>query len=136
MTDDDQTPTGDPTPPIEGLADPQFPDRPDHPDFWRLSAAVQEADRLSETEGFGVAMQVDARSAGYMAGQRWLRAKNQLSNEEIGLEGEEAERDRAVILWLDGMTAGVRFQQLRDGTAPEGGTASIDGNRRQRRGKK
>ena len=51
-------------------ADPRFPDRPTHPDFARLSSAIQEQDAVADMLGLNEAMQVDEASLLYMANGR------------------------------------------------------------------
>lgn len=110
--------------------DPRFPDRPQHPDFWRLAAIVKQMDRVSLDEGWHMAIQkyapVDVASLGYMAQQRAMRAGDLL-------EGAD-DREQNIIMWLDGFTAGMRLAHIEaSGEAP---FTEPDGNRRSRRRKK
>lgn len=94
--------------------DPNFPDRPDHPDFWRLSAAVcgndAEADN-GKAVGDIIAEVIDPASLYYMLKQRVMRANAMLpGGAEPGVE------------WLDGFMAGVRYAEA---------STAQDGNRRQ-----
>jgi hypothetical protein len=83
------------------LHDPRFPDRPSHPDFWRLVSVVNQIDGAATEGGKSVeeiyADIADLPSVLYMAEQRGLR---------IGVD-----RVPAQILWLDAFAAGVRFTQ-------------------------
>lgn len=121
--------------------DPRFPDRPQHPDFWRMSKVIveldEQADRAADEAGEAVVItpDIDQRSLAYVARQRVIRARNLLPEDP---EGNTTGRDG--ILWADGFTAGVRYAQalaeeqdieIEDLT----GTDKIDGNRRQRRAK-
>jgi hypothetical protein len=94
--------------------DPDFPDRPDHPDFWKLSAAVcandAEADAGIPTVDI-IAAVVDPASLKYMMDQRVGRANQLLPG------GAEP-----TTTWLDGFMAGVRYAEQ---NVPQ------DGNRRQ-----
>lgn len=116
--------------------DPQFPNRPDHPDFWLMSKVVTQHDDLCDTGteeegGFAKTIQVDIASLGYMAGQRTKRAIDLLQDNPV--DGIKAlPHEVGVMLWMDAFTAGQRFAQLQG----DGVTASVEGNRRARRGKK
>lgn len=91
------------------MTDPNFPDRPDHPDFWRLAAAVQDSDHEADS-GQSVedilARFADPASVRYMATQRAMRAMVALGNRATAKEVD------AIIqsTWLDAFTAGLRFQ--------------------------
>ena len=93
--------------------DPNFPDRPNHEDFRALARIIQQMDAVAEENSvkpeaersaveslmpFGV----DAESVMYMAKQRALRGEELLSEEGSFYA-------KAVIMWLDAFTAGVRF---------------------------
>ena len=81
-----------------------FPNRPDHPDFWLMAECVQDVDAAADD---GIAMEriignVDIHSLAYMASQRALRM------------------DASVVPvvavsiaagWVDGFLAGVNFQK-------------------------
>lgn len=64
----DVTPIGEEDEPIP--ADDRFPDRPDHPDFARLSSAVAEQDAVADMLGIREATSVDFQSLSYMAQNR------------------------------------------------------------------
>lgn len=59
------------------LNDPQFPARPQHPDFWKLSDVILQLDSQGEAESDAFATAVgevvDMESLQYMAYQRALR---------------------------------------------------------------
>src|SRR4051812_38164089 len=62
------------------LRDPNHPDRPQHPDFWRLSEIILELDGKFSEEGMEnfddfVNGEVDLDSIMYMAMQRALRLR-------------------------------------------------------------
>lgn len=82
------------------LNDPRFPDRPTHPDFWRISESVLQLDGKADegAQSFDTIVYplVDVRSLGYMAHQRALRMGTGFVSE---------------TLYLDGFLAGVLFQQ-------------------------
>lgn len=83
------------------LLDPAFPDRPSHPDFWRISDAILSLDG-DATEGGKSVEQimhglVDEKSLFYMATQRAKRVPTPLSY--------------GGALWIDGFIAGLLFQE-------------------------
>ncbi len=87
---------------------PDFPNRPDHPDFWLMAEIVQDLDAAADD---GLSMQriigpVDAKSLAYMAGQRGLRAKGLIAFDPRAALG---------AAWLDGFMAGVNFQKRKNG---------------------
>jgi hypothetical protein len=62
------------------MSDSNFPNRPDHPDFWLLSRLVCQLDERSDRGGpdeFAriLAEYIDPASLTYMAEQRALRAR-------------------------------------------------------------
>jgi len=69
------------------MKDPAFPDRPDHPDFWRLSETILYMDGAAESgQSYDEIMDkhMDAESLIYMADQRVRRAMmSQASASEI-----------------------------------------------------
>lgn len=81
-----------------------FPNRPDHPDFWKLSNVVLWMDGACEDEGgFKRVMAeagVDARSLVYMAHQRAMRAYNGT---------DQATLMALTAVYLDAFLAGVHF---------------------------
>lgn len=90
------------------LNDPRFPDRPTHPDFWRMSESVLQHDGQA-TEGKQSVEQivgetVDVESLKYFATQRAGTAC-QLS----GLP--EAMVPVLAGVWMDAFMAGARYQQ-------------------------
>lgn len=101
--------------------DPEFPDRPQHPDFWAMSRAVIEKDK--EVDGGKSIEQVldeasiDTDSLIYMARQRSLmmaRAIPEATDETIA---------RLASVWIDAFLTGLAVGDER----AEKGT---DGNRR------
>ncbi len=84
------------------------PNRPDHPDFWKLAAIIQDYDSAAED---GIALErlvspvVDMESLLYMAEQRGLRMKPATSGEAIKL----------AATWLDGFVVGARYRQTNNG---------------------
>lgn len=94
---------------------PAFPDRPDHPDFWRLSEILLQIDGRSNEDGREVFDEVsdniDPASLIYMAEGR---AKHGLQ------EFVAAKRDRVTTTdvvalvtaaWVEAFLVGARFQQ-------------------------
>lgn len=94
-----------------------FPDRPDHPDFWLLSEALIGQDAQVET-GQSVpdviGRYADVASLMYVAEQRALRM--------VPGSGPAAEalRLRFTAVWLDAFVAGVQFQNLKRATIQDG----------------
>jgi hypothetical protein len=94
----------------------QFPNRPEHPDFWRLVDVINYLD--GETSEGGRPLEaitdeyVDTESMVYLAKQRALRAITQL----IGL-GHFSDEGRVIIEMaltsaeMDGFVAGARFER-------------------------
>lgn len=102
--------------------DPEFPERPDHPDFWKLSKIVIENDDATEAhDGFENAVGaagIDVGSVVYMARQRAARFCQymDLPEEHVG---------KVIAAIIDGFITGVRFEQEKqlgfhpDHTEPE-----------------
>lgn len=109
-----------------------FPEgQPTHVDFMRMVAIVHEHDRMSDdNRTFAETIKVDMESLGYMAHQRAMRAEQLLSHEDDGTP--ILERERLVMMWLDAFTAGQQF----GAKFGLGDALPMEGNRRQRRGKK
>lgn len=110
---------------VDSGPDPAFPDRPDHPDFHRLSRIIQDMDITAEKDGFGaviIPVELDGDSIGYMARQRVARAQMLLSESNM--------YQQMAILWIDAFTAGVKFAQEKAPTITQLLDRSIDGNHR------
>jgi len=83
--------------------DPQFPDRPLHPDFKMLSQMVIELDGKSDDPGWVIDHAgIDPSSLLYMARQRALHADRLMDK-----SGSESERLAAA--WVDGFILAVSF---------------------------
>lgn len=89
----------------------QFPGRPNHADFWRMSESVLKQDaKFSESNGDSfetvMAQIVDVESVIYMAEQRseFLIAKTGVPHSQV-LKG------LLMSVYLDAFTTGVNFQQ-------------------------
>jgi hypothetical protein len=87
-----------------------FPDRPDHPDFWKLSeivlgldGAIEEAERTGGSDVFHdlATEHCDLRSQLYMATQRVQRFLLELGPVDGAMLAASA--------WIDGFQVGVRF---------------------------
>lgn len=91
------------------LRDPRFPDRPQHPDFWRISQVVLELDGNASEGNMSVseivADLVDEKSLIYMTEQRALWAKQNLPGLTL------AYGPALGAIWATAFTAGIRFQQ-------------------------
>ena len=85
------------------MSSPDFPGRPDHPDFWLLSQAVLDQDGQADV-GQPVddilARRIDPDSAVYMAMQRALRI-------------DPASQPQLAAAWIDGLLIGMAFQYLK-----------------------
>lgn len=90
------------------LNDPRFPDRPTHPDFWRISEVLTQLDGKATEGGHGlpeiVAAVADLGSVTYAARQRARMIKAQ-----TGLDFVSEELLAAV--WIDAFTTGATFQE-------------------------
>jgi hypothetical protein len=89
------------------MSDPDFPVRPDHPDFWLLSQAVIGQD--AQAEGGQpvpdiLGRIIDPASAVYMARQRALRL--------LGWTSPDPEM-QLTAAWIDGLLAGMAFRHLK-----------------------
>lgn len=90
------------------LNDPRFPERPTHPDFWRMSEAVLQHDGQAD-EGHQSVEQivgetVDVQSLTYFATQR------------AGTACQRSGLPEALVpvlagVWMDAFMAGARYQQ-------------------------
>lgn len=86
------------------LNDPRFPNRPSHPDFWRLVDSVNYLDGEALEGGRSpaniVGQYIDLGSLIYMAGQRVLRTHTRFTKEQ----------NAAVIgLYMDAFALGCRY---------------------------
>jgi hypothetical protein len=113
--------------------DPDYPDRPQHEDFWKMSEIIRRTDALADqTEDVNILdlltmAGIDVDSVQYMARQRVARAISR-----IPPPADEVERRAEdYAAWMDGFLLGYQLakkdapqiQQLLD--------ESIDGKRRQ-----
>lgn len=105
------------------MTDPNFPNRPDHPDFWLISQALIDTDAQADS---GQSMPdiagriVDTASLMYAAEQRvkLITGKGHLNPSARILIAMQA-------LWLDAFVAGTRYQHLKTQGAqivPDDGT--------------
>lgn len=95
--------------------DPNNPERPQHPDFWKLSEIMLEADRAAFDGRLDLELVisevVDIESVSYLSFQRGLRALIEVYGEENLLQDAE----QLVLLpafgamWLEGFTIGAKF---------------------------
>lgn len=82
------------------------PQRPDHPDFWELSAVLIDEDTgVKSSEQFGefTARFVDPEVLVYVARQRVLRTP-------LG-QGPYMVQATGCSIWMDGFLAGVQFKR-------------------------
>lgn len=96
------------------LNDPRFPDRPDHPDFWKLSEIVLQLDGRSNDEAFSVegtaSEVVDLESLTYMAIQRIAQLHDAL--EETGHRTHPS--SLMTTCWFEGVIVGVMLERRRN----------------------
>lgn len=90
------------------LNDPRFPDRPQHPDFWRISEVVLQNDGQADEGEMPVQDilkdTVDLESLSYFAMQR-----AGMNCQRLGLP--DALKTVIAGAWMDAFFAGARFQQ-------------------------
>src|SRR5687768_16897617 len=93
--------------------DPEYPNRPDHPDFERLAALCRAMDTAAEQRGFSLmdhlAKYMDPTSLTYVAGQRAIRIDLTADPQAI-----------AMVAWIDGFVLGQEMGQRR-GLIPRDG---------------
>jgi hypothetical protein len=95
----------------------RYPNRPDHPDFWKLCDVLLQQDGSLEDGGdFEVILSevVDPESLAYVAMQR---AQRLVMNGSIPMTAIPT----YAAIFLDGFTTGVRFERKRS-TTSEGDT--------------
>jgi len=88
------------------MRDSNFPDRPDHDDFWRLSRVLLDMDSRADNgeDVLAIASEaMDLKSLVYMARQRALRAHEMLA----GADGVQ----KLSASWIDAFLAGVEYQK-------------------------
>lgn len=89
-----------------------YPNRPTHPDFWRLRDIVVgldiRADNEDDTDDI-IGKVIDFNSLAYMAGQRVLRL--------VAATRGQLDADALAALWLDAFIAGAAFQADKDASA-------------------
>lgn len=104
--------------------DPQFPDRPRHPDFDLLSAVVIDLDgNIARNGRYAAAREVTGRSkekfnpffdivdtlsVGYMAKQRVALALKHFAEGKLDASSLDEVMQAS---WMEAFAAGVRFQQ-------------------------
>lgn len=85
------------------LRDKRFPDRPQHPDFWKLVEVVNHLDGEAGEGGRSaddiIRDDIDEASLVYMAQQRAMRGRMIGGANVVGM----------TTCWIDGFLAGVRF---------------------------
>lgn len=88
--------------------------RPDHDDFWTLSAIIIDSDEIATKESLRAAIGelVDLDSLAYMAEQRALRSLR-IQDEEEFCRNKEAIAILASI-WMDAFITGVRFEKKKN----------------------
>lgn len=84
-----------------------FPNRPDHPDFWLMAEVVQDLDAAAD-DGMSadrIVSDLDMASVAYMASQRGLRAY------QLPIDGWTTKLSAA---WLEAFVMGVMYQRRKD----------------------
>lgn len=91
----------------------EFPDRPDHPDFWRLSQVVIDHDKRADDNPNPETITevlaengIDFASLMYMARQRALRVTGRRDN-------ATPTETMLIVLYLDAFLTGVGYQRKR-----------------------
>jgi hypothetical protein len=89
---------------MDPLNDPRFPNRPSHPDFWRLVEVINHLDGEA-TEGHKslediLGQDIDLDSLFYMADQRVLRSR---------IPNSPVLRYAALALYLDAFALGYHY---------------------------
>lgn len=84
-----------------------FPDRPEHPDFWLMAEVIQDLDTAAED---GVSIEsivkdLDLPSVAYMGTQRGLRAYH------LPVDGWTTKLSTA---WFEAFIMGVMYQRRKD----------------------
>lgn len=94
------------------LHDPHFPDRPNHPDYWRLSEIVLQLDAQTLVDEVSiedqVAKDVNIDSEFYIAVGRALRFRAKMDGPIMSPTEFTA---FCTALWTEGFLVGCRFQQ-------------------------
>lgn len=89
--------------------DPAFPNRPQHPDFWKLVDAINYLDGQATEGGASppdiVKKYVDVDSVLYMCNQRTLRGASVVP--EVMTDANL--RSVCMALWIDGFALGCRY---------------------------
>lgn len=92
------------------LNDPRFPDRPTHPDFWRISQVLTMNDGRATEGGQSVpeitAAVVDIDSLTYAAKQR-----AGIACQALGLPTSPGWVAKLASVWIDAFVAGATFEQ-------------------------
>ncbi len=88
-----------------------YPDRPDHPDFWLIAQALldqdAQADAGQDAEEI-ISRMIHLPSAAYAATQRAARVSKPFTSVQVA------------AAWLDGFLAGMRVQQAKHAETPAG----------------
>lgn len=107
--------------------DPNFPNRPQHPDFWDMVSAVTTLDEAGDAgtpiEQISARYGIDFDSLVYMANQRALRAEKLFVNSPAPMQAKYSAN------FIDGFMAGVLVGQRKAVTQVL--NEGDDGNRRQ-----
>lgn len=85
-------------------AAPNFPTRPDTPEFWRMSRSAIDIDNRSKTElieDIAASLGVNLEAVAYMSEQRVLRAVTTSDN--------KIQLTTLIALYLDAFVLGVRY---------------------------
>lgn len=91
------------------LYDERFPDRPQHPDFWRMVDATLEGDAESQVDFTAFLRRfVDHDSLVYLAQQRVLRALQTL---EVESDLHDTMLVVMMATWMDGWIVGCGYEK-------------------------
>lgn len=111
--------------------DPDFPNRPQHDDFFALADEVRTLDELGDKgislEDIAILSGFDLDSLLYMANQRALRANKLFADSPAPQEAKLSAN------WIDGFMAGLRLGKKRAQADPAIVVDFSDGQHRARR---
>jgi hypothetical protein len=100
---------------FDPFSDPRFPDRPTHPDFWRLSEIVLQLDGDTVEGGLSMEQQIekdsDPLAVLYMSTERAKKMFMSLTMACGPYVPEDALLACLGVMWVEGFLAGTRFQQ-------------------------
>ncbi len=92
------------------LRDPRFPNRPQHPDFWRLSETAMALDGKTAESGASVSdvasPDIDVESLFYAA-----ESRVNLMLQATGLKVPDSVQGAMVAIYISALVHGIEFQK-------------------------